>query len=128
MDIERWIDIDKTYLDKYTLKRRLFENNREDVLQVLPGCYDAAFEALYLLKDILVRRYPGMFYLRHPFVIENLVTNDIWDLRKNASTWTKHHPLEIMSLLATEDFFLLQNNMNTGETSLRAGAVCFPGT
>lgn len=68
-----------------------------------------------------------MFRLRDSHVIENLVTGDVWDLRPNATTWEKHHPLEVMGLLATEDFFLLYNG-DDGQTTLKAAGVCFPGT
>lgn len=72
---------------------------------VLPGCDDGLFEGLELLKETLIRQYPSMFRLREEHTIENLVTGDVWDLRRDASTWEKHHPLEVMSLLATEFFF-----------------------
>lgn len=127
MDVENWIDLDETYLQKYTLKKELYQQHRDDVLQVLPGCEDGLFEALHLLKEILVRRYPFMFQLRNPHTIENLVTGDVWDLRREAPTWEKYHPLEVMGLLATEDFFLLYNDLATGTTTLRAAGVCFPG-
>lgn len=126
-DIENWIELDETYLEKYHLKKRLYQENRDEVLSCLPGCNDGLFEALELVKNTLVRRYPTMFRLRSPHVVENLVTGDVWDLRPEASTWKTHHPLEVMGLLATEDFFLLYNNPKTGQTTLRAGGVCFPG-
>ena len=93
----------------------------------LPGCDDGLFEALELLKETLIRRYPTMFRLQEPHVIKNTVTGDVWDLRPEASTWEKYHPLEVMGLLATEDFFLLQNDVETGETMLKAAGSCFPG-
>ncbi|CAG9982988.1 unnamed protein product [Clonostachys byssicola] len=125
-DVEHWIDLDETYLDKYKLKKKLYREHREEVLAVLPGCDDGAFEALELLKNTLVRRYPTMFRLREAWIIENLVTGEVWDLRRDASTWEKYHPLEVMGLLSTEDFFLLYVDDVSGETTLRAGAVCFP--
>jgi hypothetical protein len=126
-EIENWIEIDKTYQQKYQLKKKLYRENRDEVLQVLPGCDDASFEALDLLKDVLVRRYPSMFRLRDQDTIENLVTGDVWDLKRDASTWEKHHPLEIMGLLASDDFFILQTDQETGVSRLRAGGACFPG-
>lgn len=122
-----WIEIDETYLLKYQLKKSLYEKHRNEVLQVLPGCDDGLHEALGLLKDVLVRRYPTMFRLHDVHVIENLVTGDVWDLNRNAKTWEKHHPLEIMGLLATEDFFLLQTDPKTGVSTLMAAGSCFPG-
>jgi dimethylamine monooxygenase subunit A len=125
--VEDWIDIDSTYLDKYELKQRLYRQHRDEVLAVLPGCDDASFEALELLKETLIRRYPTMFRLWDNHHLENLVTGDVWDLRRDSPIWEKHHPLEVMGLLATDDFFLLYNDATTGETRLRAGGACFPG-
>ena len=68
-----------------------------------------------------------MFRLREPHVIENIATGDVWDLRPEAATWDKYHPLEVMGLLATEDFYLLYNEPEAGETTLKAAGACFPG-
>ncbi|KAL4879322.1 hypothetical protein BJY04DRAFT_220177 [Aspergillus karnatakaensis] len=125
-NVENWIEIDNTYLDKYNLKRKLFHQHRSEVLQVLPGCDDGLFEALDLLKETLIRRYPTMFTLANKHTITNLVTGDIWDLSRGAETWKTHHPLEVMSLLRTEDFFLLYSDPETGTTTLKAAGVCFP--
>ncbi|KAL6851166.1 hypothetical protein ACO1O0_008294 [Amphichorda felina] len=125
-NVENWIEIDETYLVKYQLKRKVYQEHWDEAVAVLPGCGEGAFEALELLKETLVRRYPTMFKLLEPHLIHNLVTGDVWDLSSDASTWEKHHPLEIMGLLATDDFFLLFNDAETGETTLRAAATCFP--
>lgn len=125
--IENWIEIDDTYLDKYTLKKQLYTEHRNEVLAVLPGCDDASFEALNLLTQVLIRRYPTIFRFLDPDHLENLVTGDVWDLRPESSIWEKHHPLEVMGLLASDDFFLLYNDPSSGETKLKAGGACFPG-
>lgn len=109
------------------LKRELFEKQRDIVTQVLPGCEEVAFESLYLLAEYLPRRYPTMFQWTEKRTLENLVTKETWDLSRNAPTWDRYHPLEVMSLLAPEDFVIMQTNPATGVSSLKAGAVCFPG-
>lgn len=58
--------------------------------------------------------------------IENLVTGDRWDLRKESSTWDRWHPLQIMGLLTTEDWFIMQTDSDGETTRLTAGAPCFP--
>jgi hypothetical protein len=125
MDVKDWIEIDETYLERYKLKKQLFGSNRDDIIQILDGVEDAAFEGLELLVDYLPRRYPTMFRMASRSVIENLVTGDVWD--RHSSVWEKFHPLQVMSLLATEDFFIMQTDAE-GKSSLRAGVVCFPGT
>lgn len=127
LDLRNWIELDETYLIKYHLKKHLFLEHRKEVLQVLPGCEEGLFEALALLVDFLIKRYPMMFSLVDEHTIENLVTGDIWDIDPNAATWEKYHPLEVMGLLATDDFFILQTDPYTSITTLRAGGVCFPG-
>ncbi|KAK6067275.1 hypothetical protein SCUP515_10247 [Seiridium cupressi] len=126
-NIEDWIELNDTYLEKYNLKKQLYKEQRAKVLAYLPGYEDGVFEALELLKDTLIRRYPTMFRHRNHSTIENLVTGDVWDLHPDAATWKTHHPLEVMGLLATEDFFMLHNNTETGESILTSGGVCFPG-
>ena len=126
VQVEDWIELDKTYLERHALKRDLFAHQREQTTQILPGCEDAAFEALYLLAELLPRRFPTMFRSEKEDVIENLVTGETWNIARDASTWDKYHPLEVMGLLSTEDFFLLTTD-EEGVSSLRAGAVCFPG-
>lgn len=125
--MQDWIEIDNTYLEKMILKRELFEKQRDVVTQVLPGCEEAAFEGLYLLADYLSRRFPTMFQWTGKQTLENLVTKEHWDLARNAPTWEHYHPLEVMSLLAPEDFVIMQTDPATGVSSLKAGAVCFPG-
>ncbi|KAG9600590.1 hypothetical protein KCU77_g2089, partial [Aureobasidium melanogenum] len=121
--IQDWIEIDNTYLEKIALKRELFEKQRDVVTQVLPGCEEAAFESLYLLAEYLPRRYPTMFKWTEKRTIENLVTKEKWDLTRDAPTWHRYHPLEVMALLAPEDFVIMQTDPATGVSSLRAGAI-----
>jgi hypothetical protein len=113
-------------MERYEMKRDLLENHREDVMQIQDGVEEAAFEALELLINVLPKRYPTMFKKIDETTIQNLVTSDTWDTARGASTWEKYHPLQVMSLLATEDFFIMQTDAE-GWSSLRAGVVCFPG-
>ncbi|KAI5212580.1 hypothetical protein AUEXF2481DRAFT_40608 [Aureobasidium subglaciale EXF-2481] len=124
--IQDWIEIDDTYLKKLALKRELFEKQRNATIQILPGCEEAAFESLYLLADYLPRRYPSMFRRGDKNTIQNIETKEIWDLNRDATTWERYHPLEVMSLLASEDFLILTTDPETGVSSLKAGAICFP--
>ena len=112
-------------MEKYLLKKKLYREHRDQVLCCRPGMDTALHEALQLLKETLIRKYPSMFRLRTPQAIENLVTGDVWDLAPDADTWEKHHPLEVMGLLSTEDFFLLETD-DEGQTTLKAAGVCFP--
>jgi dimethylamine monooxygenase subunit A len=86
---------------------------------------EPAFEALYYLADFLPRRYPSMFS-RTQEGIENLVTGDKWDLRRESKVWELWHPLQIMGLLTTEDWFIMQTDEDGETTRLTAGAPCFP--
>ncbi|KAI4728836.1 hypothetical protein E4T49_03264 [Aureobasidium sp. EXF-10728] len=126
MQVQDWIEIDDTYLEKYHLKKSLYQEHRDEVLAVQPGCEDALFESVHYLKEVLCRGYPQMFKLQSPDVIENCVTGDVWDLARNAETWNTCHPLEVMGLLATEDFFILQTDPDTGVSTLKAAGSCFP--
>lgn len=128
LDLQHWIELDDTYMSKYLLKKRLFKEHRDEVLHYLPGCEDAIFEALELLKNFLICRFPTMFTAVDSHKIKNLVTGDVWDVARDSKTWETYHPLEVMSLLSTEDFYILQTDPETSLTTLRAGATCFPGS
>lgn len=128
MPAESWIELDKTYLSRLNYKRQLFSEHRGETVVFLPGAEDASFEALGMLVDFLPKRYPAMFE-KTSNGIKNLVTGEDWDLRRSSEIWTegKMHPLEVMSLLSTEDWVVMQKDPEGGdEYHLRAGAVCFP--
>ncbi|KAK5172376.1 uncharacterized protein LTR77_004015 [Saxophila tyrrhenica] len=126
-DLERWIEIDKSYLQKYQIKKSLIHTHRDEVTCASPECKGPAHEALLLLVDVLTQRYPSMFVKPNGHSIKNLVTGDMWDLKPSSTNWEKYHPLEVMGLLATDDFFILENDPTTGVTALKGGCVCFPG-
>ncbi|KAI1627859.1 alpha-1,2-mannosyltransferase [Exophiala viscosa] len=124
--LEEWVEIDHKYLERYSYKRHLFSTYPEKTIQCLPGSEEASFEALYLLADLLPRRYPSMFQATSTG-ISNLVTGDTWDLRRESSIWNDYHPLQVMGLLTTEDWFIMQpDEQDPSVTRLRAGANCFP--
>ncbi|KIW57101.1 hypothetical protein PV05_05700 [Exophiala xenobiotica] len=124
--LEDWVEIDHKYLERHKYKVQLFRQHPEKTIQHLPGSEEASFEALYLLADMLPRRYPSMFQATETG-IKNLVTNDDWDLRRESSVWNNCHPLQVMGLLSTEDWFIMQPDQEDPSiTRLRAGANCFP--
>lgn len=125
-NLDDWIEIDKTYLSRYQYKRELFSKYPEETMQSLPRSREASFEALGYLVDFLPRRYPSMF-AKTVCGIDNLVTGDKWDLREDSRTWETHHPLQVMSYLSTEDWFIMQTDDDGETTRLTAGASCFPG-
>ncbi|OAL18772.1 hypothetical protein AYO20_11706 [Fonsecaea nubica] len=124
--LEDWVEIDHKYLERYRYKVELFTQHPEKTIQYLPGSEEACHEALNLLADMLPRRYPSMFRATATG-IANLVTGDKWDLRRESSTWKSYHPLQVMGLLSTEDWFIMQPDEEDPRiTRLRAGANCFP--
>ncbi|KAI1378848.1 hypothetical protein F4677DRAFT_412166 [Hypoxylon crocopeplum] len=123
--LDDWIEIDREYLERYQYKRQLFAQHPADTVQNLPGSKEACFEALEYLVDFLPRRYPAMFR-KTDVGVRNLVTGEDWDLRRESSTWKSYHPLQVMGLLTTEDWFVLQTDDDGQTTRLRAGANCFP--
>ncbi|KIV84646.1 hypothetical protein PV11_00419 [Exophiala sideris] len=124
--LDDWVELDHKYVQRYNYKRHLFSTYPEKTIQHLPGSEEASFEALYLLADLLPRRYPSMFQATSSG-INNLVTGDIWDLRRESPIWKDYHPLQVMGLLTTEDWFIMQpDEEDSSVTRLRAGANCFP--
>ena len=113
-------------MSRYQYKLQLFSKHPEETICILPGAEKAAHEALGYLVDFLPRRYPSMF-ARTDHGIHNLVTGDTWDIRTESEVWKTHHPLQVMGLLTTEDWFIMQTDEDGETTRLRAGANCFPG-
>jgi dimethylamine monooxygenase subunit A len=133
-----WCEIDKTYRARYDYKRQLYRDHPEDTVCYAPGSDEPCFEALHTLVEYLPRRYPSMFS-KTSEGIKNMVTGDDWDLTEGADTWKTYHPLQVMGLLSTEDWFILQkidapDTASTPPTPaqlgntyrLTAGANCFP--
>jgi hypothetical protein len=115
-------------MTRYNYKRQLFETHLEDTVQYRDGSLDASFEALECLCEILPLKYPSMFSLSDDgTTIRNHVTGDVWDLRRDADTWKEWHPLQIMGLLTTEDWFVMMRDEGGETYRLAAGANCFPG-
>ncbi|KAH7024765.1 uncharacterized protein B0I36DRAFT_366680 [Microdochium trichocladiopsis] len=123
--LDDWVEIDKQYLERYKYKRDLYAKHPDDTICFRPDSHEAAFEALAYLADFLPRRYPSMF-VKTANGISNLVTGDDWDLRRDADTWKSHHPLQVMGLLSTEDWFIMQTDEDQETMRLVAGANCFP--
>ena len=125
MTLDDWVEFDNQYLDRYRYKKKLFTEHPHDTLQFRPGSDGPSFEALYLLVEHLVRRYPAMFVIA-PGGIRNVVADETWDLRRESNLWKTYHPLQVMGLLTTEDWFIMQTD-DDQQTRLKAGANCFPG-
>jgi dimethylamine monooxygenase subunit A len=136
--LKDWCEIDETYRARYDYKTQLYRDHPEDTICCASGSDEPCYEALYALAEYLPRRYPSMF-LKTAEGIQNLVTGDDWDLRRGADTWSTYHPLQVMGLLSTEDWFVLQktgtdvdatvpsSSAKLGNTyRLTAGANCFP--
>lgn len=127
VNLDDWVEIDHEYLSRYQYKRILFRDHAPDTICNKPGSEEACFEALYYVADFLPQRYPTMF-TKTAAGIKNLVTGDDWDLRRTSTTWDDYTPLQVVALLTTEDWFVLQTDDDGQTTRLTAGASCFPGT
>ncbi|KAH8891129.1 hypothetical protein GQ53DRAFT_765272 [Thozetella sp. PMI_491] len=91
--LDDWVQIDKSYLARYQYKRKLFAQYPEETIQSLPRSEEPAFEALGYLAEFLPQRYPSMF-VKTACGLDNRVTGDSWDLRRDSKTWSNYHPLQ----------------------------------
>jgi hypothetical protein len=105
MPEEDWLVLDRMYEQEQELRRYLLVNNRNGVMQYLPGSDEACEETLECVVKFLTKRYPSQF--QHPKGdmdhIHNLITNKTFKI----TTPFEQHPLEVAAQLAMEDINLL---------------------
>lgn len=105
MPEEDWLVLDNLYEQEQELRRHLLANNRNGVMQYLPGSEEACEETLECVVTFLTKRFPSQF--QHPKgdlnYIRNLVTNKTFKI----TTPFEQHPLEIVAQLTMEDINLL---------------------
>jgi len=116
--LDDWIEIDRHYPEQLALKRRLFDERREEVFAALPGSETASREVLDLLIEHLCCRFPDWFE-RRDRTLTNRITAETW-----ATDASPLHPLELASRLVQEDLCLMQRRQD--RYVLSAACVCFP--
>ena len=63
LDQTNWLTIDKRYMDEHNVRKQLLDDpeKKEQVLQCLPGSFDACVETLEEVVKFLCYRYPEIF-------------------------------------------------------------------
>jgi Protein of unknown function (DUF3445) len=97
--------LDKEYIPQQELRRHLLVNNRQGVMQQLPGSEEACIETLDFIVDWLTKRYPRLFVLsaEKPGYIHNCIT----DMRFKITAPYEASPLEVAAQLVMEDINIL---------------------
>jgi heme-dependent oxidative N-demethylase alpha subunit-like protein len=116
MEIDFWIELEKTYRARVIQRQNLFRENGTHVLESLPGSELACKELMEMVLQFLVARYPNQFKLEG-YVLINKILNTETDLSKVA-------PLEVLLNNVPEDFGIMLRDPETGRYVLRAGVIC----
>jgi hypothetical protein len=105
MPEEDWLVLDNLYEQEQKLRRHLLENNRNGVMQCLPGSEEACEETLECVVKFLTKRYPSQF--QHPNGDLNYIHNLITNRTFKVTAPFEQHPLEVTAQLTMEDINLL---------------------
>lgn len=118
MPEEDWLVLDSLYEKEQELRRHLLENNRNGVMQCLPGSEEACEETLECVVKFLTKRFPNQF--QHPKGDLNYVHNGITKRTFRITAPFEQHPLEISAQLTMEDINLLIQGKGETEYYLQA--------
>ena len=124
------IEMDKNYLNRIILRRKILSDHQEIALQADPTIKPAVDELyIYLTGTYLPIRYPTMFRLTSPPSVDspthlyNLVTKQPLPLTPPPEPT---RALEILGENLDEDFLLLLPTEGGDQYVLRGYVVCFP--
>ncbi|KAH3684643.1 hypothetical protein WICPIJ_004399 [Wickerhamomyces pijperi] len=123
LDVNHWLDMDKYYWHYIQEKERIYHEYGTDNLDWLPESEDACLELMEMVTDHMLKRYPLLFTSKDNGVtVKNELTGELLDMSKPL----KKHPLEYVSKMAKEDFYVVLKRPD-GQHYLVAAAVPFPG-
>lgn len=125
LDLADWVQIDEAYPRELALKRRLLDEQPDDVLAATDASDAACRELLDVLVEHLCRRFPDWFSASGN-ELHNRLTDERWPLDdRTTDSGSPWRTLRIAAQLVQEDLCLLQTDEE--ETNrLTAACVCFP--
>lgn len=118
LETKDWIQIGPDYLEQMTVKRRLLQQNYDEVFASLPGSQSAQQEVLDSLVEHLLQHFSEQFQ-REGNILTNYLTRESW----NPSDFTEN-PLDLAGRLVQEDLCLMLPG--TSGYKLAAASLCFP--
>ena len=113
-----WFEIDAHYADEMAERRRLLQDQHEDVFGALPVSDAARAETLHELTANLTI-YAPQWFARDSDTLHNTLTGEAWDLAKLACD-----PLELAGRLVQEDLCIIQRSDDG--PMFTAAVLCFP--
>lgn len=113
-----WLELENTYVERITERKRLYAEHGEAVLQWLPGSELACKELMEMVILFLCARYPQYFHLHDD---KKTFENKILGTKQNVSA---KHPLLVLLDNVPEDFAITLRDPNTGYYHFRAGMIC----
>ena len=127
--VNELIEMDKNYLDRIMLRRKLMEEHPNTVLASEHSVKLAVDEFYtWLLRHYLPVRYPSMFQLQSSCgneaeFLKNLVTDEELPLSPSQDPWDT---LKILGGLVDDDFLFLMPSEDGDGFTLKGLVTCFP--
>jgi hypothetical protein len=121
--ISELIEIDKTYLDRITLRKQIMRDHHDIAIQAHPSIKPAVNELYtWLLSTYLPQRFPTMFKLIRSHLL-NLATSEYLPL---APPSDPIQALETLGANIDDDFLLLLPSDDGDGYVLKGFVTCFP--
>ena len=105
MPEEDWLLLDNCYFEEQRFRRELLDNQRNEVMQVMPEGRAACIETLEMIVAFLTARYPQYFSFTDPSCeyIHNKLTSKTFRV---VEPYTEH-PLAVAAQLVMEDLNII---------------------
>ncbi|GIZ44853.1 hypothetical protein CKM354_000803900 [Cercospora kikuchii] len=117
MEPDWWLELNQEYADTIRWRVQTFEEQRDTVLQTLPGSEVATRELMEMCLQFLCARYPHYFHLdRENMIFHNHILKTQTDL---AST----PPMLVLLHNVPEDFAIMLRDPETGLYTFRSGMI-----
>ena len=119
LDREDWLRVDENFCSEHKIRSELLDNQKDKVLQCLPGSEDACLEALEVVVKCLTEKFPTTFQRSksssagdHVHIVE---TGETFHIK---APFDDLEPLEIAARLTMEDLNILNKEWESGEYHL----------
>lgn len=120
MDIDYWLELEKTYVDRIAERKALYAEHGKAVLDYLPGTELACKELMEMALQFLCARYPHYFSL-YPDANDNTKTIFENKILRTTQIVQEKHPLLVLLDNVPEDFAVMHRKPDDGFYVFRAG-------
>ena len=114
LDPDYWLELESTYIERIAQRRNLYVLHGKRIIDELPGSEASSRELMEMVVQYLCLRYPKQFdYDEWTSMFHNHILNSTVNLKTV-------NPLVFLLENVPEDFFITQEDPETGLYTLRA--------